>query len=76
VLSIDGWNEYFWPMLMSTEPSSRTVQIGLREFVEEDFGNYGVLMAGVTLASLPILGLFFAFQRHIVETFVSSGVKG
>jgi ABC-type glycerol-3-phosphate transport system permease component len=26
--------------------------------------------------SLPILGLFFAFQRRIVETFVSSGVKG
>ena len=76
VLSIDGWNEYFWPMLVSTEPSSRTVQIGLREFVEEDFGNYGVLMAGVTLASLPILGLFFAFQHKIVETFVSSGVKG
>ena len=76
VLSIDGWNEYFWPMLMSTEPASRTVQIGLREFVEEDFGNYAVLMAGVTLASLPILAIFFLFQRRIVETFVTSGVKG
>jgi multiple sugar transport system permease protein/sn-glycerol 3-phosphate transport system permease protein len=76
VLSIDGWNEYFWPMLMSTEPSSRTVQIGLREFVEEEFGNYGGLMAGATLASLPMLALFFVFQRRIVDTFVSSGVKG
>jgi ABC-type glycerol-3-phosphate transport system permease component len=63
-------------MLMSTEPASRTVQIGLREFVEEDFGNYAVLMAGVTLASLPILAIFFLFQRRIVETFVTSGVKG
>jgi ABC-type glycerol-3-phosphate transport system permease component len=76
VLAIDSWNEYFWPMLMSTEPSSRTVQIGLREFVEEEFGNYGGLMAGAALASLPMLLLFLAFQRRIVDTFVSSGVKG
>lgn len=76
VLAMDSWNEYFWPMLMSTEPSSRTVQIGLREFVEEEFGNYGGLMAGAVLASLPMLLLFFLFQRRIVDTFVSSGVKG
>ena len=76
VLSIDCWNEYFWPLLVTDSPGSRTVQIGIRQFLEENFEDFGALMAGVTLASLPVLAVFFVLQRRIMETFVASGLKG
>ena len=76
VLSIDCWNEYFWPLLVSDSPASRTVQIGIRQFLEENFEDFGALMAGVTVASVPVLAVFFLLQRRIMETFVASGLKG
>jgi multiple sugar transport system permease protein/sn-glycerol 3-phosphate transport system permease protein len=76
VLSIDCWNEYFWPLLVTDSPGSRTVQIGIRQFLEENFEDFGALMAGVTVASVPVLAVFFVLQRRIMETFVASGLKG
>jgi ABC-type glycerol-3-phosphate transport system permease component len=34
ILFIDCWNEYFWPLLVTDAPESRTVQVGIREFLE------------------------------------------
>lgn len=77
VLFIDSWNDYFWPLIVTETPASQTIQIGLRSFLQEELGDrYAALMAAVTLASLPALGVFFVFQRHVLESFVSSGVKG
>ena len=76
ILFIDCWNEYFWPLLVTDAPESRTVQIGIREFLEADHNDFGGLMAGVTLASLPALAVFFLFQRKVMDTFVASGIKG
>ena len=76
ILFIDTWNEYFWPLLVTDTPESRTIQVGIRQFLEEDFDDYGALMAGLTLASLPALAIFFFFQRQVRDTFVASGIKG
>lgn len=76
ILFIDTWNEYFWPLLVTDTPESRTIQVGIRQFLEEDFDDYGALMAGLTLASLPALAIFFFFQRQVMDTFVASGIKG
>ena len=73
---IDIWNEYFWPMLVTNTEASRTLQIGIRHFLEDDFTNYGALMAGVTLASLPALLVFGFLQRRVMDAFIDSGVKG
>jgi multiple sugar transport system permease protein/sn-glycerol 3-phosphate transport system permease protein len=76
VLSIECWNEYFWPLLVTDTTAARTIQVGMRSFLDEQFADYGALMAGATVASLPALALFFAFQRRVLETFAASGVKG
>ena len=75
ILFIDCWNEYFWPLLVTDAPESRTVQIGIREFLQADHNDFGGLMAGATLASLPALAVFFLFQRKVMDTFVASGIK-
>jgi len=51
------------------------VQLGLRRFLDEDFGDYGALMAGVSLASLPALLVFFVLQRRVIDSFVGSGLR-
>ncbi|MEC9345971.1 MAG: carbohydrate ABC transporter permease [Pseudomonadota bacterium] len=76
ILFIETWNEYFWPLLVTDTADSRTIQVGLRQFLEEDFDDYGALMAGITVASLPALAIFFFFQRQVIDTFVASGIKG
>lgn len=77
VLFIESWNEYFWPLVVTESPATQTIQIGLRRFLQDEMGDrYSALMAAVTLASLPALAIFFAFHRHVLESFVSSGLKG
>jgi ABC-type glycerol-3-phosphate transport system permease component len=73
---VETWNEYFWPLLVTDSDHARTIQLGMRRFLESDGGeSYGPLMAGVTLASLPVLALFFVLQRRVMDTFVTSGLK-
>lgn len=77
VLFIDCWNEYFWPLIVTDSPASQTLQIGLRALIQEEVGtSYNLLMAAVTLASLPALLIFFILQRKVMESFASSGIKG
>lgn len=77
VLFVDCWNEYFWPLLVTESPSAMTAQIGIRRFMDAERGDeIGPLMAGVVLVSLPVLVAFVLFQRQIMSTFVSVGIKG
>jgi len=77
ILFVESWNEYFWPLVVSETDKSITVQIGIRRFLAAESGDQlGPLMAGVTLISLPALGVFLVFQRRIIQTFVSVGIKG
>ncbi|MET3901111.1 ABC-type glycerol-3-phosphate transport system permease component [Devosia sp. UYZn731] len=76
IIFIESWNEYFWPLLVTESPKSRTIQIGLREFLQEGMSDYGALMAGIIVASIPAVAVFLFFQRRVMDTFVSSGLKG
>lgn len=74
---IDGWNLYFWPLLILSKPETRTLTIGLQQFLDHESGSkWGPFMATATLASLPIIILYIFIQKSIIEAFVSSGIKG
>lgn len=74
---IDAWNLYFWPLLVLSSPSSRTLTIALKSFADYEVGdNWGPFMATATLASLPVITAYVFFQSHIIDAFISSGVKG
>jgi multiple sugar transport system permease protein len=74
LLFVTAWNEYFWPLLVLSEPDS-VVQIGLQTFLGETGNDYGALMAAAGALSLPIFALYLALQRHVVDAFVRSGLK-
>lgn len=74
---IDGWNLYFWPLLILSKPETRTLTIGLQQFLDHESGSkWGPFMATATLASLPIILLYIFIQKSIIEAFISSGIKG
>lgn len=72
---ISAWNEYFWPLLLSRKPENSVVQIGLQMFMTQEGNLWGPLMAAAALASLPILVIYLVLQRHVVESFMKSGIR-
>lgn len=73
---IAHWNDYFWPLVMTTTDAARTLPIGISKIREVDGGTaWHILMAGNMILVVPILLMFFVAQRHIIQAFVYSGVK-
>ncbi|HEV6952058.1 MAG TPA: carbohydrate ABC transporter permease [Promicromonospora sp.] len=70
-----GWNSFLWPLIALNDPEMLTVQVGLAGYVNEYRTEYGPLLAGTILASLPVLVVFVLAQRYIVENFAHSGTK-
>ena len=70
-----GWNSFLWPLIALNDPSMLTVQVGLAGYVNEYQTEYGPLLAGTILASLPVLIVFVFAQRYIIENFAHSGAK-
>jgi ABC-type glycerol-3-phosphate transport system permease component len=72
---ISAWNEYFWPLLLSRKPENSVVKIGLQMFMTQEGNLWGPLMAAAALASLPILLIYLVLQRHVIESFMKSGIR-
>lgn len=70
-----GWNSFLWPLIVLNDPEMLTVQVGLASYVNEYQTDYGPLMAGTILASLPVLFIFVFAQRYIIQSFAQSGSK-
>jgi len=77
VLNFMGnWNAYLWPMVVITSIEKRTLPIILTWYNSQHGSNPGITNAATILVVLPILFLFFYFQRWIVRGFTMSGLKG
>ena len=71
-----SWNEFFWPMVVTTSPQMKVVTIGLMSFTNMYFIEYNLLTAAAVLSILPILVIFIGLQRWVVQAVVMSGLKG
>jgi multiple sugar transport system permease protein len=72
----DGWNQFMWPLLITSSQQMYTVQLGLAQFRGQYFTNWNLLMAGVVLTCLPVFVIFILGQRHFVKAMALSGLKG
>jgi len=74
---IDAWNLYFWPLLVMRTPESKTLSIGLQQFIDYELGHrWGNFMATATLACLPTMIIYIIMQKQIIATYAKSGLKG
>lgn len=70
------WNDYVWPFVVTSQtPTLRTLVVGLVAFQQRHFTEWGPLMAGYTLATLPLVILFFFTVRYFVEGLTSGALK-
>ena len=77
VLKFTGtWNEYTWPLVMTTKQSMRTVQLGLATFRDEGQVFWNQLMAATLISGIPIYILFFFTQKYFVSGLLAGSIKG
>ncbi len=72
---IRAWNDFQWPLIVTSSETMRTVQVGLSVFQSDVSTNYQLLMAGATMAALPILAVFFVAQRQLVQGIGRTGFR-
>jgi sn-glycerol 3-phosphate transport system permease protein len=71
------WNDYLWPLLVIDRPEMMTLPVGLTLLMNFDgVTDWGVLMAGTVLVTVPVLAVFFLLQRRIVAGLVAGAVTG
>lgn len=73
---ISTWNDYFWPLVLTTNDAVRTLQVGVASMRASESGiNFHVLMAANVLLSLPILVIYLFANKHIIKAFSYIGDK-
>ena len=74
---IGTFNEYILARLFLVEMETRTVAVGLQQFIGGQFStNWGAFAAGSILASIPIVVIFLSLQRYIIAGLTAGSVKG
>ncbi len=77
ILTFQGaWNDFQWPLVVMARQEMYTLPVGLFFFKSAHYTQYNLLLAGSVFNTIPILILFFIFQRYFIEGAVASGVKG
>lgn len=71
-----SWNDFLWPFLILQDPNLQTLPPGLRTLQGAYTSEYGLMMAGAVIAAIPVIILYVVFQRFIVQSVASSGLKG
>ncbi len=68
-----SWNDFFGPLLYLHDPEKWTLAVGLRSFQQQYTTTWSLLMAASTLTALPLIIMYFVFQKNITSGFALSG---
>jgi len=74
ILFIYGWNQYLWPLLITTEPEMNTIVMGIKQMFPsgDDVANWPVIMATSILAMIPPVIVVISMQKLFVRGLVDS----
>ena len=70
------WNDYMGPMIYLTRDVNKTIQVGLRRFIQENSSDYHLIMAVSLCSLLPVSIVFLCLQKYFIEGIATSGLKG
>lgn len=73
---INAWNEYPLQLVMLHDTSVKTIALGIAGLQAEMFTDYGLIMAGAALGSIPIIAIFIMFQKYFTQGITMGAVKG
>lgn len=79
---VSSWNSFLWPLIATNSEASKTLPVGMAQFMSASAGAsgsapaYGITLAASVMATLPTLLMFIFLQKYFVQGITSSGVKG
>ncbi|MBP1965270.1 carbohydrate ABC transporter permease [Paenibacillus aceris] len=71
-----AWNDYLWQLIMLSDKTKMTINVGISTLVSEYVANYGLQMAAASLGFIPVFLIFISFQKYFVKGITLGGVKG
>jgi multiple sugar transport system permease protein len=72
---VGNWNDFFWPLVLLNDSKLYTLPVGLPT-LQSQWTDYGLLMAGATLAALPTIVIFILFQKYFLQGITVGAIKG
>ena len=73
---IQAWAAFIWPLLIANDQSLFNMEVGLTAFQFKFSTDFGKLMAGSVISTLPMLIVFLLLRRRIIESVALTGIKG
>ncbi len=73
---ITSWNDYFMQLIMLNSTSKLTISLGIAKLQAENSTDFGLIMAGASLAAIPIITVFIIFQKYFTQGIAMGAVKG
>jgi len=71
-----NWNSFLWPLTVASDPNLWVVQVAIANFKSQYAASWNYTMAASTIVAVPMLVLFVIFQRQIMDSIKTSGLKG
>jgi multiple sugar transport system permease protein len=72
---ITQWNSFLWPLVTLNTEKFYTLTVGLSTLQDQQLMDYGLLMAGATLAAVPMVLVFMFFSRYMLEGMRQGAIK-
>jgi ABC-type glycerol-3-phosphate transport system permease component len=69
------WNEFVFALLLLQDDSVKTLTVGVMQMQGKFFFDYPALMAGLLIASIPVIGVYLVFQRYLVRAIAAGALK-
>jgi multiple sugar transport system permease protein len=73
---IQAWTAFIWPLLVANDQLLFNMEVGLTAFQFKFSTEYGKLMAGSVISTLPMVIVFLVLRRRIIESVALTGLKG
>jgi multiple sugar transport system permease protein len=73
---VNTWNDYMGPLIYLTTDLSKTIQVGLRRFIQSYSADYHLIMAASLCSLVPVTIVFLFLQRYFIEGIATTGLKG
>ena len=73
---MSSWNDYFWQLIVIRSTPMKTLPLGVAGVQLEHATDYGILMSGATLSSLPMIIIFLLFQKYFTQGITMGAIKG
>jgi len=73
---VSTWNDYMGPLIYLTQDLNKTIQVGLRRFIQQYTSDYHLIMAASLCSLVPVTIVFLFLQRYFIEGISTTGLKG